>query len=327
MQKDLFILTSGKIIRKQNTLWFENSKTKKPLPISTLNSVSFFGEIELNNSILELFTKYEISCYFYNYFGFYSGGYFPRKQQLSGKLLVKQVTSYEDINKRLELAKETLIGTIVNISKNLEYYKLDLEKIKILSFISEINKQNSIVNLMLSEAKFRQYYYSCFDKILNDETFKFVRRSKRPPLNFLNCLISFGNSCFYNTVLSEILKTQLDPTISFLHEPFERRYSLNLDISEIFKPIIVDRVIFKLINKKMITEKHFEKNLNYSYLNEKGRKIFLQEFDNKLTTTFRHNKLKRKISYRYLIRLECYKLIKYFIEDVDYKSFKYEDKE
>lgn len=327
MEKDLYIFQSGKIKRHQNTLWFENSKIKKPIPISTINSISFFGEIDLNNSILELFTKYEIPSYFYNYFGFYTGGYFPRKQQLSGKLLIEEVVCYTNNSERMELSKEILKSTVYNISKNLEYYKLEKEKIKILFFVEEISKQTNITNLMMVEAKFRQFYYSCFDKILKNETFKFVRRSKRPPLNFLNCLISFGNSCFYNIVLTEILKTQLEPTISFLHEPFERRYSLNLDISEIFKPLIVDRTIFKLINKKIITEKHFEKNLNYSYLNEKGKKIFLKTFDEKLRSTFKHNQLKRKISYRYLIRLECYKLIKFFIEKEEYKGFKYEFKE
>jgi CRISPR-associated protein Cas1 len=119
-----------------------------------------------------------------------------------------------------------------------------------------------------------------------------------------------------------MFKTQIDPTISYLHEPFERRYSFNLDLADIFKPLIVDRVIFSLINQKMINETHFDKNLNYCYLNAEGRKIFLREYDKKLNTTIKYPKLNRKVSYRYMLRLECYKLIKHLLKEENYNSFK-----
>jgi CRISPR-associated protein Cas1 len=126
----------------------------------------------------------------------------------------------------------------------------------------------------------------------------------------VNALISFGNSLLYSTVLSEIYHTQLNPTISYLHEPFERRYSLALDLSEIFKPILVDRLIFYLVNKRMLKEEDFEKDINYCLLNEKGRKIFLKEYDERLKKIIKHRELNRKVSYRRLIRLEAYKLMK-----------------
>ena len=89
---------------------------------------------------------------------------------------------------------------------------------------------------------------------------------------------------------------------------------------EIFKPIIVDRVIFSLVNKKQINLKHFEKDLEYSYLNEKGRKIFVQAFEEKLATTIKHKNL-GKVSYRRLILLECYKLYKHFLLEDIYTPF------
>lgn len=75
---------------------------------------------------------------------------------------------------------------------------------------------------------------------------------KDPQNNELNTLISFGKSLLYTTVLSEIYKTHLDPTIAYLHTTNNRRFTLNLDIAEIFKPIIVDRLIFTLINRRKI---------------------------------------------------------------------------
>ncbi|MDQ0149376.1 CRISPR-associated endonuclease Cas1 [Eubacterium multiforme] len=126
----------------------------------------------------------------------------------------------------------------------------------------------------------------------------------------------------YTTVLGEIYKTQLDPTISYLHEPSTKRFSLSLDIAEIFKPLMVDPIIFKLINKNMITLKDFIIKDELCYLNDMGKKKFIREYENKLMTTIKHRTLNRKVSYRTLIKLECYKLIKYFIENEEYKGLK-----
>jgi len=82
-------------------------------------------------------------------------------------------------------------------------------------------------------------------------------RSYRPPKNEVNALISFGNMMCYSQCLRAIYQTQLHPAISFLHEPGERRFSLSLDVAEIFKPLLVDRVLFKVLNKRMIQSNQF----------------------------------------------------------------------
>jgi CRISPR-associated protein Cas1 len=135
----------------------------------------------------------------------------------------------------------------------------------------------------------------------------------------MNALISFGNSLIYSTTLSEIYHTQLNPTISFLHEPFVRRFSLSLDIAEIFKPIIADRIIFKLVRKNMLDDKCFEGEIGDILLSEKGRKIFLSEYETKLSTTIKHKTLSKNVTYRRLIRLELYKLCKHFLLEKKFK--------
>jgi len=144
----------------------------------------------------------------------------------------------------------------------------------------------------------------------------------QPPDNMTNALISFGNMMLYSACLGEIYRTQLNPLISYLHEPGERRFSLSLDIAEIFKPIIVDRVIFKMINQKMVQDGDFEKKLNYCFMKESAKKAFIREFDEKLKTVIHHRGLGREVSYRRLIRLECYKLIKHLLGDCRYEGFK-----
>ena len=115
------------------------------------------------------------------------------------------------------------------------------------------------------EGNIRQHYYAAWNAIVNQEI-NFNKRVMHPPDNMINSLISFVNSLIYAKTLSEVYHTQLNPTISYLHEPGARRFSLCLDISEIFKPLIGDRLIFSLLNKRQITEDSFTKELNFLHL-------------------------------------------------------------
>ena len=148
-------------------------------------------------------------------------------------------------------------------------------------------------------------------------------RSKQPPSNEVNALISFGNMMCYSLALDMIYHTQLNPTISFLHEPGTRRFSLALDLAEIFKPILVDRTIFKVLNRREIKVNHFEKQLNGCFLKDSGRKIFIKSFEERLRETIHHRSLARKVSYKRLVLLECYKLAKYVLRmEPEYQPFK-----
>ena len=180
---------------------------------------------------------------------------------------------------------------------------------------------NDIQTLMGVEGRMRHRYYQTFNEILK-WGISFEKRTKQPPEDPINTLISFGNSMMYTTVLSEIYKTQLDPTISYLHEPSTKRFSLSLDLAEIFKPLIIDSVIFSSINNRVITADDFSFTDGICLLNDEGRKKFISAYENKLETTIKHRKLNRKVSYRYLIRLECYKLIKHLLGDQEYKPLK-----
>lgn len=231
-----------------------------------------------------------------------------------------------DEEKRLKIAREIVHSASYNILRNLAYYRKHGKEVEehiheIERCSEEIDNVNRISELMSIEGRIRSQYYSSFNEIFR-EGFKLKKRVKRPPDTMVNCLISFGNSLLYATTLSEIYNTQLNPTISYLHEPGERRFSLSLDLSEIFKPVIVDRTIFNLINNRKIKPKHFLQELNYCYLKENGKKLFVSEYNEKLRTTVMHKELKRKVSYQRLIRLECYKLVKHLIGEKSFQGFK-----
>jgi CRISPR-associated protein Cas1 len=143
----------------------------------------------------------------------------------------------------------------------------------------------------------------------------------QPPTNEVNSLISFGNMMCYSQCLRAIHQTQLDPTLSYLHEPGVRRFSLSLDLAEIFKPLLVDRVIFKVLNKNMLKKEDFDFKLNSVVIKEKGKQVFIQAFEERLGETFMHKSLNRNVSYKHLIKLECYKLQKHLLGIELYEPF------
>ena len=241
-------------------------------------------------------------------------------------MILKQAEHYLDPEKRLNLARKFVEGAVLNIEKVLNYYHRRGKNIsETLERVSNLKEKilacKDTEELMAIEGNIREYYYKAFNIILDNEHFIFEGRSKRPPLDRLNTLISFGNSLLYTYILSEIYKTHLDPRIGFLHTTNFRRFTLNLDVAEIFKPIIVDRVIFTLVNKDMIKASHFEQLVKGLVLNDKGKKLFIEEMENKLQSTIKHKRLGRHVSYRHLIRLELYKIQKHLIGEEEYKPF------
>ncbi|MBX3042524.1 MAG: type I-B CRISPR-associated endonuclease Cas1 [Candidatus Kapabacteria bacterium] len=354
MKRMYYIFTPGKLKRKENTVFYVPFKNVEPqddenlqnevllsvdsdmaeslptnkivLPVQDIDSFYIMTEASFNTKFLDFCSANKIPIHFFNYYGFYSGTYYPKEYLLSGSLLVNQVKHYSSISKRLEIARKFIEGAAFNLSKNLKYYNTrnkDLQaQIDTMEGLAmDIPSATSIEQLMGIEGNIRKVYYTGFEEILGKE-FELISRKYNPPSNPLNALISFSNMMVYTTVLSEIYRTQLNPTISFLHEPGDRRFSLALDIAEIFKPLFADRLIFKMINNRQIQTKDFESRLNGYYLKDTARKAFVQEYDEKLKTTIKHRKLQKEISYRRIIRLECYKLIKHLIGDTEYEPFK-----
>ena len=332
MSNRIYIVSSGDLKRKQNTVLFENETgEKKYIPVETTHELMIFGEVNLNKKFLDFASQHHIIIHFFNYYGYYSGTYYPREHMNSGYMILKQTETYLDSKRRLGIAVKIVEGSVKNILKVIDYYvrRKNNERIKqirsqIKELYSRISEQDSTEKLMAIEGNIRDKYYSVFDEILEDDCFKFETRTRRPPKNRINALISFGNSLLYTTVLSEIYKTHLDPRISFLHATNFRRFSLNLDIAEIFKPILVDRMLFSLVNKGELKSKHFEKRMGGIVMNEIGVKIFSKEFEERLQRTIRHKKIGKHVSNRRLLRLELYKLEKHLIGEEEYHPFIWE---
>ncbi len=325
--KDYYIFSGGRVSRSQNTIQIlSKDNTKKSIPVMDVSALHIFGQCDFNSALISFLNTKGITVHFYNYYGNYAGSYYPREKLLSGLVTVKQVQHYLDNQKRLYLASEFITSATHNMLANLRYYKSKkkdvvehMNKIQILQ--QQIPRYKKIEELMGIEGNCRNIYYDSFDNFLRDG-FEMEKRSRMPPKNMLNSLISFGNGMMYSDVLTEIYQSQLNTTVSYLHEPGYRRHSLSLDIAEIFKPVVVDKTIFKMINSKMINEKNFDDSLNGCYLAESGRKSFVSEYNEKMESTIYVSSLKRNVSYRRLIRLECHKIVKHIVEGIRYEGFR-----
>ena len=330
-KRSYYLFNPGRLSRKDNTLKFtpvdESGTEGKPryLPVEQVDQLYCFGSIDANSAMYNFLGKNEIAVHFFDYYENYTGSFLSKDYLLSGKMLIQQTKHFINNKKRTTIAKSFIEGAGYNMIKNLKYYDnrgRDLEEIivRIEELRPKIALTQQIDELMGIEGNIRMSYYEAFNLIIND--FDMGGRTKQPPLNPVNALISFGNMMCYSQVLRSLHQTQLNPTISYLHTPGERRYSLALDLAEIFKPILVDRVIFKVLNKKEIQAKDFDSNLNRIHLKESGKKKFVQSFENRLSETIMHRTLNKKVSYKHMIKLEAYKLQKHLLGIEEYKPLK-----
>ncbi len=326
-----YIFSMGELKRKDNSIAFKNEKGSVYLPIEDTREIYCMNEVSLNTKFLDFISKAGITMHFFNYHSNYSGSYYPKEALISGDLTIKQSFAY--VENRLVIAKAIVQGIADNIHELLyHYYRHGKKELKpLLDWLKKdvkefLEKEVHIKQILFIEGQIWSRFYDSFKYFL-PEDFILNKRVKRPPDNPINALISFGNTLLYTKTISAIYRTHLNQSISFLHSPREGRFSLSLDLCEVFKPVIVFKTIFDCVNnKKLQVSKHFDKSVNYALLNESGKKIFIENFENRINETFMHPKLKRKTTYKSAIRYDAYKLIKFLVEDKPFKPFSLKEK-
>lgn len=329
INNEYHILQDGVLNKKDYALLFENEQEKHHIPVEVVDQLNVYGEVSMSYSALRTLGDKNIRISFYDKYGNLMGNYIPERYRSNAAVMLKQCQFYNDAVRHLGLAKQMEIAGLHNMRANLKYYRkrkggaFDEYISALTQCIMEINEQKDIGALMLSEARARVKYYSAFNLILDHTEFTFTQRTKRPPKDQLNALISFGNTLLYNQFLQIIWKTSLNPQIGVVHAANRRNYSLNLDFADIFKPVIVDRVIFTLLNcQQLKKEEHFEKSDEGGvFLNKCGKKIFLKEFEQKLDTLIVFKG--KSITYRQLMRNEVWQFQRYILSGEKYKPYKY----
>ncbi len=328
MKTNFYIYTSGELCRKDNSIVHIKGDIKTYIPIEQLRDLYVFGEINLNKRVLSLLSNYNVSIIFFNYYGNIIGRYLPKKYKV-GKYIVEQVNSFQNLKVRLYISKQIIEASMHNMLNIIKYYNrkyacFESESEQFNDLIGAIDNISSNEKLLLLEARSKQLYYSCFDSIIRNAIIKFVKRSKRPPENEVNAMMSFLYSLLYSNILTVIDTSFLLPEISYIHSINKHKASLHFDIADIFKPVIVDRLIFRLIKRNQIFKHHFEyKDNNRCYLNKEGLNLITDEYNNVLRNTIFVRESNRYYSYNQLLSREISNLSNYIIGNAkEYIPFK-----
>lgn len=304
--------------------WWEGQP--RFLPIERIHSVHCYGYTQMDTTVLQLLARNEIPVHIFGFYGNYIGSFLSKELMPNGKLLVTQAGAYSHGAVRTEIARQFLKAAAFNLLRNMQYYiRRDTGDAELADQVRKLSATipvaGSIPELLGIEGNIRQRWYAFVDSVLSTE-FQILERSYRPPENPVNAVLSFLNMMVYTTVVSELYRTQLNPAIGFLHEGGRHQYPLAYDIAEIFKPLLSDALLVTLFRKQILKAVDFETSLNGCYLTTEGRFKVVRQFESRLRTTIHHRKLNRSVSYRYLIRLECYKLIKHLLNGQPYEAFR-----
>jgi len=321
-----FLMVAGRVRRESNNLKFDrydedlNVVSTKPLPIKGIDEIYILAKVDLDSYTMAFIADNNILLHFFSPFQSFRGNFFPSTSNSvnkSGFVLLQQLRAFDDEVHRLYIAKQVTKGHFINGANNCKKYKVDFE---LEQYLENLDRAKNIGEVMASEGAYQKNYYQAWNSIIkNQRTFKFIKRSKRPPTDKINCLISYVNTRIYNIVLSEIYKTELDPRIGFLHEPNYRALSLHLDIAEIFKPIIGDNIIFTLLNKNEITAKDFKTDSGRIRFTNEGIKKIESKIIKKMTeqTTIGEQRL----TWRQVIRREVNRIKRNVVETSEYEPF------
>ncbi|KGQ22889.2 type I-B CRISPR-associated endonuclease Cas1b [Thermus filiformis] len=325
MPKPVYVFSSGRLGRLANTIVLETEERKRHLPVEQVSELYLFGEVDLNKRFLEFAAQKGILLHFFNRFGYYVGSFYPREHLLSGYLTLRQAEHYLDPRRRLDLARRFVAGGLENLRRLLQKEAAKGKRVEgvlelLEKLLPQVDEAQSVGELMALEGRAREAYYGAWEELLGQDWS--LERSRRPPKDPINALLSFGNSLLYTALLAQIYQTHLDPRIGFLHEANYRRHSLNLDVAEVFKPPLVDRLLFRLVRRGQVKAGHFLREGEGVFLSEAGRRLVVEEWEKTLQATYRHPSLRRSVSYRTTLRLELYKLEKHLMGETPYAPYR-----
>ena len=258
------------------------------VPLHNIDGITAFGSAGASPALMGKCAEYGKPIVFLSR----SGRFLSRCEgELSGNVLLRreQYRIADSEVRSLEIARLMIIGKIFNsryvISRSLRDHELRLDvekfnrKLQYLTDRIEAAKCASALDELRGiEGEAAQIYFSVFDDMIlqQKENFCFSVRSKRPPLDNVNALMSLTYSMATGMCASALESVGLDPYVGFMHTDRPGRRSLALDLVEEFRSILCDRFVLKLINKRMIAAEHFQQREDGAVLlTEEGKRVYL----------------------------------------------------
>lgn len=314
----------------ENVVVSEQGREIGRLPLHNLEGIVSFGYRGTSPALMGACAERNISlCYLSP-----QGKFLARMSgKVKGNVILReqQYKAFLDDVKSLEVAKNCITGKIFNarwvleratrdhgLQVNVEELKRSSEKLK--SSLVHVSNCQSKDQLRGIEGEAAQVYFGVFDDLIlqQKKDFSFNGRTKRPPLDNVNALLSFVYTLLTNTITSALETVGLDPYVGCLHTERPGRVSLSLDLIEELRPVLADRFVLSLINKKIVTKKGFQKKENGAILmDDKTRRSVLAEWQNKKKETLTHPFLKEKVEWGMVPYVQAMLLARFLREDLD----------
>lgn len=333
----LYICSPDAFIRKEGETFVVEINDKKALqaPVHTIENIVCFGFKPVTPALMAYCAENNIGISYLSSTGrFLARVYGAQKGNVS--LRKSQYTMSDDTDKSLTISRNIIAAKVANSRKILQRHirnHPDAEN------ISEVDKTAGVLGNYLSiikntrdadtlrghEGECASLYFGCFDSMITSqkEDFIFTCRSRRPPLDNINALLSFVYVLIANDIRSALETTGLDPQVGFFHRLRSGRPSLALDLMEELRAYIADRVVLSLINLRQIEKKDFEiKETGEIRLTEKGRKEVIVAYQKKKDDIIEHPFLEEKTTVGLIPHIQAMLMARYIRGDLpDYPPF------
>ena len=300
-----------------------NQNISETIPIEHIDNVIIFGGIQISTVCMQNLLKRGIHLTILSK----NGSYYGRLESTNNVNINRQRMQFRKSDNKefcLKLAKQFITGKASNqrtiISRynraNKSEYVTDILK-EMSLYIRKIEDCKTIEELMGIEGYIARLYYSALSSYMKDE-FKFTKRSKRPPKDPFNALISFGYTLLHYEIFTTIMSKGLNPYAAFLHSDKHKHAALCSDIMEEFRPILVDSLAVALINTNRIKIDDFEFNKDDGgvYLKKEGCKTFVNAFEKRMREEVGYIvDVSYKMSFRRIIEYQIMELIKMLEKD------------
>ena len=300
------------------------------VPLHNLEQIVSFGHAGASPALLGKCAKAGISLIFMSR----SGHFLARVEgETKGNVLLRrdQYRFADDPSKKMEIARNIVSAKLFNSRWTLERVtrdhalRVDVDKFKRKSqflqhSIEEATQAADANSLRGIEGEGASVYFSAFDDMIlqQKEHFQFTVRSRRPPMDRINALISFAYSLMTNQCAASLESVGLDPYVGFLHTDRPGRRSLALDMVEEFRSVYCDRFVLTLVNKRHIQPEHFEQREDGAVLlTEQGRRVFIEQWQKRKYEELKHPYLNEKIEWGAVPYTQALLLARFIRDDLD----------
>lgn len=304
----IYVLTPDSYVyhRNENICLSIGGEEKASVPVSMVDAIVFFGKNTVSTSLIWFCGKHGITLTFLDPNGRFYG---QACGQVSGNVLLRkrQYDSMNDDAFTAQAVRDMLFGKLLN-SKNMlmrhartakepeAAQKLYHAAEQLSGFACQLDDCTDVDSMRGVEGAAATAYFACFDEMLSSPNgFRFQTRSRRPPRNEVNAVLSFLYTQLTHDVRSALETVGLDPAAGYLHTLRPGRPSFALDLMEELRSPLCDRLTLTLFNRGQLSERDFESDGDAVYLNDRGRKTVLNAWRSRKKETIQHPFLEEKI--------------------------------